>query len=121
MQLASPGPFLSEQSNRVFSSARYQSVNPLDWTLLTLTRPSVNPRIHDSQTHMIHASVAEVLKSIKMILIGTSSPLYAWDSESEKFLLTSGEPSKQGVLVIDGKDDIISERLDYLHHSCYHS
>ncbi|THH16575.1 hypothetical protein EW146_g4072 [Bondarzewia mesenterica] len=90
---ASPGPFLSEQTSRIFASARYH----------------VDLRIHDPRIHIVHTSVENLFKSLRLVLIGTSSPLYTWNPIPETFVLTDIEDGKKGAVVIEGRDDIISE------------
>ncbi|KAI0066235.1 hypothetical protein BV25DRAFT_1913006 [Artomyces pyxidatus] len=90
---ASPSPFLSEQSAATFAAARYH----------------VDPRIHDASTKTIHVPLKDLLASMRMMLIGHASPLYAWDHESETFVVAHIEDGKRSVLVVDGRDDVVTE------------
>ncbi|KAJ3508339.1 hypothetical protein NLJ89_g5811 [Agrocybe chaxingu] len=86
---AVPTVFLSEQEELVYSSARYHGMESI---------LSVNHR--------------ELLLSLKSTVLGISSQFHVWDSISERFAQvgTLGN-GKRGVLLLDGKDDVISASL----------
>ncbi|KAI0305518.1 hypothetical protein B0F90DRAFT_1815131 [Multifurca ochricompacta] len=92
--IASPGPFLSEQSDSTFAAARYY----------------VNPQLEDPACHVLHISMKELFTSIKHVLVGNSSSLYQWDSTLEAFVLPSTADGKRSFIVVDGKDDALMQR-----------
>ncbi|KAN0129226.1 Spc97 / Spc98 family domain containing protein [Lactarius tabidus] len=91
--VASPGPFLSEQSDSTFAAARY----------------SVNPRLEDPDLYVLHVSTKDLFVSIQNILVGNSSSLYQWDPLSETFVLPTTTDGKQMFIVVDGKDDLLMQ------------
>ncbi|KAI0312308.1 Spc98 family-domain-containing protein [Amylostereum chailletii] len=82
-------PFLSEQSNRIFASARHYA----------------DPHIQEPTLRKICLTEKETLASMQITLIGHSSSAFAWNGMSEAF-----QPSNVGgdgpvVLSVDGWDD----------------
>ena len=45
-----------------------------------------------------------------MITLGTSSVFHTWDPSSERFVQVGVGEGKHGLLMIDGKDEVISRR-----------
>lgn len=52
----------------------------------------------------------ELLQSLHLTLIGISSSVYVWDSDSEQFTLRVVPQGMKGRLVLVGTDEVISER-----------
>lgn len=77
---------------------------------MTDTDISVDPHLHNPNTEIVHADTREVLESVKTIILGTSSLLYTWEPASETFNLARIPPGKIGKLVLDGRDDVITQR-----------
>ncbi|KAI9509181.1 hypothetical protein F5148DRAFT_1283248 [Russula earlei] len=82
-RIASPGPFLSEQSSGTFAAARH----------------FVSPRLQDPAWHVSHVGLRELFVSIQNILVGNSSSLYRWDVPSETFLLPPATDGKRVFIV----------------------
>ncbi|KAF8271255.1 hypothetical protein EI94DRAFT_1797237 [Lactarius quietus] len=114
-QVASLGPFLSEQSDSTFAAARYwYGVAHLSVRFAYPNRSSVNPRLQDPDLYVSHVSTKDLFVSIQNILVGNSSSLYQWDPLSETFVLPTTSDGKQVFIVVDGKDDLLMERYGLL-------
>ena len=61
---------------------------------------SVQPTVDNS----IYVSQDELIKSLKMAVLGASSALHTWDIVSERFV------GHGGFILIDGKNEVVSER-----------
>jgi hypothetical protein len=48
--------------------------------------------------------------ALKMTILGTSSVFHTWDPLSERFVQAGIEEGKLGLLMIDGKDEVVSQR-----------
>ncbi|KAH9949631.1 Spc98 family-domain-containing protein [Amylocystis lapponica] len=92
---ALPSPFLSQQSSQIFASARYYVRSPLQ----------------DPTTQLVYVTTEELLQSLRMSLTGTSSALYLWDPTSETFMMRNIKPDKRGVIIMIGKDEVVSSSL----------
>ncbi|KAG6832846.1 hypothetical protein H0H87_000200 [Tephrocybe sp. NHM501043] len=90
--LASSTGFLSEQDDLVFAAARYH----------------VNLRLRDPAIDMVYVTQNNVLKALKMTVLGTSSVYHSWDPVPERFVQAGVET---GCILIDGKDEIVSQSL----------
>jgi hypothetical protein len=73
---------------------------------------SVIPPINDfGETVTIHITLADIFTSLKTTVLGTSSVLYAWNPASETFHPLGGDTDgRRRVIVIEGKDAVMSER-----------
>lgn len=60
---------------------------------------------------IVYVTPRDLLHSLRVSLTGTSSPLHLWHSGLEIFLLKNVEKDKQGVIVLIGKDEVVSARL----------
>ncbi|KAJ3857634.1 gamma-tubulin complex, DGRIP91/SPC98 component protein [Lentinula lateritia] len=90
---ASFGGFLSEQDGIMFAAAHYQAL----------------PRLQDAHSVVQYLTIPNLLKNMKLNVLGFSSLLYEWDPMEERFLdigLSRGHIRKR--LVIEGKDEVIS-------------
>ncbi|KAH9176655.1 Spc98 family-domain-containing protein [Lactarius sanguifluus] len=85
-QIASLGPFLSEQSDS-----------------------TVNPRLQDPNLYVLHVGMKDLFASIQHILVGNSSSLYQWDPLSETFVLPTTTDGKKTFIIVDGKDDLLMQ------------
>ncbi|TFK44260.1 gamma-tubulin complex, DGRIP91/SPC98 component protein [Crucibulum laeve] len=92
---ASTTAFLSEQDTLVFAAARYH----------------VQPRLQDPGSERVYVTQEELLFSLKMTVLGTSSTLHAWDSRTERFIQARTGDGKSGLLLVDGKDEVISTSI----------
>ncbi|KAJ6476059.1 gamma-tubulin complex, DGRIP91/SPC98 component protein [Mycena vitilis] len=88
-----PNAFISEQDNMIFAAARYH----------------VHPRLKDPDIELKYVTQRELLVSLKMTVLGTSSPLHTWDSTSQTFVQIVGEKGTHGILLIDDKDEVVSK------------
>lgn len=75
---------------------------------------SIRPPLRDMSTQFVYISTNQLFQSLRMMLTGNASPIFVWDALQEKFGLRGVEPTKQGVLVIKGKDETISARYVYV-------
>ena len=71
---------------------------------------SVNPRLQDPALHVSHVTMREFFVSIQNILVGNSSSLYQWNTQSEAFVLPPTADGKPKFIVVDGKDDALMQR-----------
>ncbi|KAF8894369.1 gamma-tubulin complex, DGRIP91/SPC98 component protein [Gymnopilus junonius] len=93
---ASSTPFLSEQGEFVYASA---------WN-------HIRPRFFNILEKTIHLTQHELFLSLKSIVLGVSSQYHVWDSISEYFVpVGTIHNARRGVLLIDGKDEVVSNSL----------
>lgn len=59
---------------------------------------------------VVHVGFNDLLSSIRMVLIGNASPLYWWNPTDETFVLAHVAEGKRGVILVDGRDDVLTER-----------
>ena len=72
---------------------------------------SVQPQLYDAKTSFIYVTEQELLTSLKMTVLGISSPLHTWDSSSEKFVQSgTGNNEMRNSIIVDGKDETVSSR-----------
>lgn len=71
---------------------------------------SVDPHLRDPTIETVHASTGDVLETIKILLLGNSSLLYTWNTVSETFDLSHIDSGKTGKLVLEGRDEVITQR-----------
>ncbi|KAF8800245.1 gamma-tubulin complex, DGRIP91/SPC98 component protein [Phlegmacium glaucopus] len=92
---ASSTAFVSEQDHIVSASARYY----------------VQPQLYDARTSFVYVTEQELLASLKMTVLGISSPLHTWNSSSERFVQSGTvNTGMRNSIVVDGKDEIVSSR-----------
>ncbi|KAF5348737.1 hypothetical protein D9758_006819 [Tetrapyrgos nigripes] len=94
-QPASPGALLSEQDSMMFAAARHY----------------VQPRIQQPGVFVEYITLDHLLRSMKLIVLGTSSFLHKWDPISERFVDSVSTKECQRVLLVDGKDEVISSSI----------
>jgi hypothetical protein len=75
-----------------------------------ITSYSVHPTLRDPSITMLYVTEAELLKALKMTILGISSVFHTWDSSSERFVQAGIGEGKRGTLMIDGKDEMVSQR-----------
>ncbi|KAF8070027.1 gamma-tubulin complex, DGRIP91/SPC98 component protein [Lyophyllum atratum] len=92
---ASSTGFLSEQDSLIFAAARYH----------------VNLRLRDPSVDMVYVTQNNLLKALKMTILGTSSMYHTWDASAERFVQAGLDDGQRGVLLMDGKDEVISQSL----------
>jgi hypothetical protein len=66
-------------------------------------------RVQPILNNPIYVTPHDLLKSLKMVVLGTSSALHTWDPVTEMFV------GQGGLILIDGKNEIVSERRVYLY------
>lgn len=64
----------------------------------------------DSNTDMVYVCQDDLLNSLKMTVLGTSSTMHIWDASSESFKQAGVDKGKRGYLLVDAKDEVISSR-----------
>ncbi|KAK7472513.1 hypothetical protein VKT23_000628 [Stygiomarasmius scandens] len=94
-QPASAGSFLSEQDSTVFAAARHH----------------VQPRIQRHDDFVQYITLDHLLRSMKLVTLGTSSVLHVWDPLSERFVDSASTKERRRVLLVDGKDETISASI----------
>ncbi|KAF9467451.1 gamma-tubulin complex, DGRIP91/SPC98 component protein [Collybia nuda] len=92
---ASSTGFLSEQESLVFAAARHH----------------VQARLNDPTKTMVYVTQAELLNALKMTVLGASSIFHVWDASEERFVQSGVEKGNQGFLLMDGKDEVVSQSL----------
>ena len=103
--------FLSQQSAETYSAARHLSVASSSSHLVMYEDGcSVNPAFSDPTITLVDTTVSTLFHSLCISMTGVSSPLYVWDRTSERFTLRGTDGSQDGLLVISGMDQIISQR-----------
>ncbi|KAG1735090.1 Spc98 family-domain-containing protein [Suillus paluster] len=105
-------PFLTEQSSEVSASAQYQS-DSLFCVVNAMTNEifSVQPLPFDLRASVISVNELELLESLRMTVLGTSSFLHTWDPDSEKFLSFGGAANLPSRFIISGKDETMTSSL----------
>ncbi|KAG2150815.1 Spc98 family-domain-containing protein [Suillus clintonianus] len=88
-------PFLTEQSSEVSASAQYH----------------LHPLPFDQRASVVCVSELELLESLRMTVLGTSSFLHTWDPVSETFVSLGGAENLPNRLIISGKDETMSSSL----------
>jgi hypothetical protein len=64
---------------------------------------------------LIYVSLLDLLRSLKLTVLGTSSPLHTWDAASERFVERGRLMDQKGIIMIDGKGEIVSARWALLY------
>lgn len=64
----------------------------------------------DPSTDMVYVAQDDLLNSLKMTVLGTSSTMHTWDLPSETFKQAGIGKEKRGYLLVDAKDEVISSR-----------
>ena len=72
---------------------------------------SVQPRFSDPNIIVSYVTQEEMLVSLKMIVLGTSSTLHTWCPSSERFVQVGSQEGQRGYLLVDGKDEVVSSRF----------
>lgn len=72
---------------------------------------SVRPQLSDTTTEIIYVKQSELLDSLGLTLMGTTSNFHVWDPQQERFTLRGVHPDKNGILSIIGRDETITQRL----------
>ncbi|KXN90824.1 hypothetical protein AN958_03478 [Leucoagaricus sp. SymC.cos] len=88
-------PFLSERDSLVYASARHHA----------------QPRMKDISTHIVYTNQADLFSSLKMTVLGNTSIYHSWDAESQRFVQIGVGEKEQGSLLLDGRDEIISDSV----------
>ncbi|THV05090.1 hypothetical protein K435DRAFT_850294 [Dendrothele bispora CBS 962.96] len=94
-QPSSTGGFLSEQDSTIFAAARHY----------------VQPRIQKPDEFVQYITLDHLLRSMKLVTLGTSSILHTWDSSLERFVDSASSKERRRVLLVDGKDETISNSI----------
>ena len=71
---------------------------------------SVRPPLQDPASQVVYVTLQDLFQSLKTSSTGISSLLHIWDSTSDTFSMRDVGVGKQGVLVIIGKDEVITSR-----------
>ncbi|KAK0455463.1 gamma-tubulin complex, DGRIP91/SPC98 component protein [Desarmillaria tabescens] len=87
--------FLSEQGSGTFASVRYH----------------VQPRLRDPDTEVLHVTADVLWRNLKMTICGISSQLHVWNLISEQFVQLGVRNGRNGVIIVDGKDESISDSI----------
>jgi len=76
----------------------------LSWDALRPTNPSPTPFLSEQSHSYQLLSKHHLFKSLKTTILGTSSALHTWDPATESFI------AHRGLISIDGKNEVVSER-----------
>ncbi|XP_006457353.1 hypothetical protein AGABI2DRAFT_79403 [Agaricus bisporus var. bisporus H97] len=87
-------PFLSERDSLIYASARYY----------------IHPRLEDPSTRVVYVKQVDLFSSLKMTVLGNSSMYHSWDDETQKFCQIGVQQGERGFLLLDGKDEVVSNR-----------
>ena len=71
---------------------------------------SIRPQLMNAATEVVYAEERELVASLRLTLMGTTSNLHGWDPQQEHFVLRGPGNEKMGILSIIGKDEIITHR-----------
>ncbi|KAF7309776.1 Spindle pole body component [Mycena indigotica] len=88
----SPSPFLSEQHGLVVAAARYYAY----------------PRLHEPGTEVKYVSQENLFVDLKKTVLGLSSTLHTWDATSETFVPVVLRKGANGVILLDEKDETVT-------------
>jgi hypothetical protein len=92
------------------SSIQVSRVLLRDENVLLTSNGSVLPRLQNPTTDSVYVSLVDLLQSLKLTVLGTSSTLYIWDMASETFFERGFSNDRKAVIMIDGKDEAVSAR-----------
>jgi hypothetical protein len=59
---------------------------------------------------IVYVTQKELLIALKMTTLGTSSVFHVWDPAVERFVQAGLGECKHGLLMIDGRDEVVSQR-----------
>jgi hypothetical protein len=71
---------------------------------------SVRPLLSDATTEVIYVDQRDLLSSLRVLVTGTSSVLHSWDPEAETFRVRNVKQGNIGLIVIVGKDEVVTAR-----------
>jgi hypothetical protein len=71
---------------------------------------SMQPLPFDPRAKVVCVNELELLESLRMTALGTSSFLHTWDPVSETFLSSDAAETLSIRLIISGKDETMSSR-----------
>jgi hypothetical protein len=77
---------------------------------LSDTFSSVQPRVKDPSTHVVYTNQKDLFSSLKMTALGNSSVYHSWHADSQCFVQIGVKEGERGLLLLDGKDEVISDR-----------
>jgi hypothetical protein len=68
------------------------------------------PELQSPNLEFIHVSQDVLMSSLKVTSLGTPSSLHIWDPHAERFTSAKVKPGCQAILLLDGKDKVITQR-----------
>ena len=71
---------------------------------------SVFVRVNDPTVARVYVPQTKLLNALKLTILGTSSVFHTWDASTQRFVQANLGDKKNGFLLIDGKDEVISQR-----------
>ena len=66
--------------------------------------------VRGSHDLTVYCTIEELSTSLRDVLMGLSSSLYVWESESDSYKLRGLASDASGNLVVLGSDDVVSSR-----------
>ncbi|KAJ8090436.1 hypothetical protein PM082_019034 [Marasmius tenuissimus] len=87
--------FLSEQDGVMFAAARHH----------------LHPQLHLEDVEILYVSKDDLLRNLKMTVLGASTSLHEWDPVSETFTNSIGRDGRRRTIIISGKDTTISDSI----------
>ncbi|KAL0576300.1 hypothetical protein V5O48_005676 [Marasmius crinis-equi] len=85
--------FLSEQDGVMFAAARHH----------------LDPQIQSEDTEVLYIFKDDLLRSLKMTMLGASTSLHEWDTTSETFMDRKSQDGRSRTIILFGKDKVISD------------
>ena len=76
----------------------------------SLGSSSLFVRVNDPTVARVYVSQTKLLNALKLTILGTSSVFHTWDASTQRFVQANLGEKKNGFLLIDGKDEVISQR-----------
>ncbi|KAF8844752.1 hypothetical protein BDN67DRAFT_1052727 [Paxillus ammoniavirescens] len=83
-------PFLTEQPWSTFRSVQHQ--------------------VHTG-SHVVRVTESELLNSLQLVVLGTSSPLHVWDMTSQSFVQVGSSEAHPSTLLVEAKDNTMSQSI----------
>ena len=67
-------------------------------------------RVNDPSVERVYVTQPKLLDALKLTILGTSSVFHTWEVSTQRFVQANLGDKKSGFLLMDGKDEVISQR-----------
>ncbi|KIK92822.1 hypothetical protein PAXRUDRAFT_829603 [Paxillus rubicundulus Ve08.2h10] len=88
-------PFLTEQPRNTFGSVQYQA----------------HPASHRKDLNVVRVTESELLSSLQLVVLGTSSALHVWDMTSQSFVQVGSSEAHPSTILVEAKDNTMSQSI----------